>query len=358
MNTNKNIYYINDITKKIPNGGNKAKSDFKYVFEKMGFIELDLSSKFKHNFFRNVNKVIMPLKLFFKCCRLHENDILFVQIPISSLNISSSLILFLKYMIRFKLIIVIHDIEKLRNVYKHFFTFYKNENRYFELSNAIICHNKTMKSYLIEQGIVEDKIFVLGIFDYILDPQKKINIATPRKKREINIAGNLDVRRSPYIYDLLNLNIKGIKLKIYGPFYDKKLVSFNKNSYKGCYSSDEIPYVLTGGWGLVWDGESIDACTGKIGDYLAYINQHKVSLYIAAGLPVIIWENAGLSEFVKENKIGILVSNLTTLKEQVEQISDEVYIEMVDHVMQIRQKLLSGEFAENVIYQVLAWIRG
>lgn len=358
MNINKGVYYINDIARSEPNGGNKAKSDFIKVFENMGFREMDLSIKPKTPFFRNIVKVFLPLKLFFKCIFLHRDNFVFVQVPTYSLRLYSPVLFFLKNVIKFKMIIVIHDIERLRNTYRFSSAFLKNEDEYLEISDAIICHNKVMKNYLVNRGIAEDKIFILGIFDYILDLKNEINVATLDKKNEINIAGNLDVGKSPYIYELLNSNIEGIELKLYGPSYNEELVFSNKNSYKGCYPSDEIPYLLTGGWGLVWDGESISSCTGSIGDYLVYINQHKVSLYIAAGLPVIIWENAGLAEFVRENKIGIVVSSLVTLKEQIEQVSDELYVEMINHVMELREKLLIGGYAESVIYQVFIWLRG
>ncbi len=356
MNINKRVFFINDVAKSEPNGGNKAKSDFIKVFEKMGFKEMDLSIKPKTPFLRNIIKVVLPLKLFFKCICLHKDNFVFVQVPTYSLRLYSPVLFFFKNVIKFKMIIVIHDIEKLRNTYKFSPAFLKNEEKYLKISDAIICHNKVMKNYLVNCGITEDKIFILGIFDYILDQKKEINMATLDKKNEINIAGNLDIKRSPYVYKLLNSDIEGIELKLYGPFYNDELVFCNKNSYKGCYPADEIPYLLTGGWGLVWDGESIDSCVGSIGNYLVYINQHKVSLYIAAGLPVIIWENAGLAEFVKENQIGIVVSSLTELKEQIMQVSDEVYMEMVKHVMELRKKLLIGGYAESVIYQVFMGI--
>lgn len=358
MNINKGIYYINDVAKSEPNGGNKAKLDFIKVFDKMGFKEMDLSIKPQTSFFRNIIKVVLPLKLFFKCILLHKDNFLFVQIPTYSLRLYSPILFFLKNIIKFKMIIVIHDIERLRKIYRFSSAFLKNEDKYLEISDAIICHNKAMKNYLINRGISENKIFILGIFDYILDSKNEINKATVDKKNEINIAGNLDVRRSPYVYELLNSNIEGIKLKLYGSFYDEELVFSNKKSYKGCYPSDKIPSILTGGWGLVWDGESISSCTGSIGEYLIYINQHKASLYIAAGLPVIIWEKAGLAEFVKENRIGIVVSSLVTLKEQIERVSDEEYVEMVNHVLELREKLLIGGYAESVIYQVCMRFKG
>ncbi len=358
MNINRDVYYIDDIAKSEPNGGNKAKSDIKKIFEKKGFRKLDLSIKAEKRFLKILTKVLLPIKLFFKCLCLRNNNIVFIQIPTYSLLFCSPVLFLMKRIIKFKMIIVIHDIEKLRNIYKFPAFFLKHEDKYLELSDAIICHNKAMKNYLVGRGILERKVFVINIFDYILESDNGTYISTPYNKYVVNIAGSLDVRRSPYVYKLLNANNKGIEWKVYGPYYNENMVHSNLNSYKGCYPSNEIPYHLTEGWGLIWDGESINSCTGKYGEYIKYINQHKASLYIASGLPVIIWENAGLADFIKENHIGITISNLTTLKEQIDHVSDELYVEMKENVMKVREKIINGEYADKVINEAATWLRG
>ncbi|NRO11242.1 Beta-1,6-galactofuranosyltransferase WbbI [Lactobacillus helveticus] len=46
------------------------------------------------------------------------------------------------------------------------------------------------------------------------------------------------------------------------------------------------------------------------GNYLRYNDPHKLSLYLASGIPVIIWKKAAEAKFVEENKVGITVDSL------------------------------------------------
>ena len=62
---------------------------------------------------------------------------------------------------------------------------------------------------------------------------------------------------------------------------------------------------LFGSFGLVWDGMSSETCKGSFGEYLRINNPHKTSLYLASGIPVIIWSKAALAEFIEKNKCGI-----------------------------------------------------
>ena len=56
-------------------------------------------------------------------------------------------------------------------------------------------------------------------------------------------------------------------------------------------------------FGLVWDGTSLDGCNGRYGEYLKFNNPHKTSLYLSCGIPVIIWKEAALADFVEEHKV-------------------------------------------------------
>lgn len=346
---NSKIYYLRDTKKNEPNGGNKAKSDFYTIFEKMKFRELDFSFKSHNKIIRNFEKILLPVRLLSLCKILTKESIVIVQIPTYAINIYSSIFFWLKKIIRFRMILIIHDIERLRNIY-HFSKLYlKNEDKYLKKADIVICHNEYMKKYLENKEIDTNRIVVLGIFDYILNEKEKLNIANIDNKMIVNVAGSLDVKRSPYIYKLLNMEFHKINLKLYGPEYNLRLVKKNSNCFMGCYPASEIPYKLYGGWGLVWDGDRISDCSGNYGKYLVYINQHKVSLYIAAGLPIIIWEKAGLADFVAENEIGILISDLRTLEDKIENVDDRLYMQMVKNIEKIREKLLVGSYAELAI---------
>ena len=107
---------------------------------------------------------------------------------------------------------------------------------------------------------------------------------------------------------------------IYGPNYtpEKKC---SRIVYQGEFSADELPAHLKGQFGLIWDGSSVNTCEGNFGEYLRYNNPHKISLYLACGLPVIIWavsythliRGSNVTSALNENygiPTGILISEV------------------------------------------------
>lgn len=61
--------------------------------------------------------------------------------------------------------------------------------------------------------------------------------------------------------------------------------------WHGSFKPEESPEHLQG----VWDGDSVDTCAGNTGAYLRYNNPHKTSLYLACGMPVIVWKEAAIA---------------------------------------------------------------
>ena len=41
-------------------------------------------------------------------------------------------------------------------------------------------------------------------------------------------------------------------------------------TYFGSFLPDELPVALEGGFGLVWDGDSAETCSGVFGEYLRF----------------------------------------------------------------------------------------
>lgn len=337
-------YYINTILTVESNGGSKAKSDINIILKKMGFEEIYLPCRGKQtSFFSKFTSIIEALCLF----KLSSSSVVFFQSPSNKSILFDKMVLYAKRIKKFKLIVIIHDIEELRKIYVKNAHYIFNERQFFNISDAIICHNESMKSYLIKQGKDRKKIFPIEIFDYMIDGNFKINNII-NQKNEIVVAGNLSYKKSAYIYDLGELVSNNLIIRLYGPEYEEKRKN-DKVIFEGCYLPDEVPKKLRGGWGLVWDGNSIETCQGNTGDYLIYINQHKASLYLASGLPIIIWEKAGLAPYVKKNKVGICITSLRDIEKKINAITDEEYKLMCENVEQIRQKLMDGFYAEKVV---------
>ena len=117
----------------------------------------------------------------------------------------------------------------------------------------------------------------------------------------------------------------------------------------GAFLPEELPYVMDGSFGLVWDGESAKTCSGIYGKYLQINNPHKTSLYLASGIPVIIWEKAALADFVKKYKVGIPIKSLEDLEHTLEAITEDEYDEMLIHAKKMAVKLRSGYFTKRAV---------
>ena len=162
---------------------------------------------------------------------------------------------------------------------------------------------------------------------------------TTYSNKTIVIAGNLSRQKSAYIYQLNDIT-DHCHYNLYGIGYDGK--DTENVSYKGAFSPDELISQLQGQYGLVWDGESCDTCSGAFGEYLKYNNPHKFSLYLAAGLPVIIWKSAALAVYVEKYGLGMCIDSLKELDSRLSAITSDDYLRMVENVAKYRKSLVNG----------------
>ena len=156
----------------------------------------------------------------------------------------------------------------------------------------------------------------------------------------IDYAGNLN--KALFLYK----KFSNKKIYVYGP---NKTSNFNFANYKGQYSPEDIPLHINEGWGLVWDGKSVTTLEGKMGNYLKFITPHKLSMYIRSGIPVIVWKQAAVYNFVKKNNIGIGIDKLTDVDDELANISSEQYAQMRKSVLQLAEKLDEGYFTKKAI---------
>ena len=141
------------------------------------------------------------------------------------------------------------------------------------------------------------------------------------------------------------MDVSSIRLDLYGIHFQEDAFHGKENvRYNGAFHPDELPGKLEGSFGLVWDGPVSTTCAGNTGEYLKYNNPHKTSLYLAANLPVIIWEQAALASFVKEHGLGITVGSLSQIDAAVRSLSREEYDRMAKNAHAMGEKIRSGYF--------------
>lgn len=247
-----------------------------------------------------------------------QGDTLLVQYPLDMYpKVSRVAIPFLRRMKEngVQIIMLIHDLDSLRGVEGN------GERHFLETADVLISHNQVMAEYLCERGYGDKAIRTLGLFDYLAqDVSTTCNTGDPR---EVVVAGNLRPDKAGYVYRLGQLDSQ-VRFRLYGPNYQESVPQAGVK-YCGQYPPEQLPQVLRGGFGLVWDGDQVDTCAGVFGNYLKYNNPHKTSLYLACGLPVIVWDQSALADYVVEHHLGIAVGSLEDLPWRLQRMSREEY---------------------------------
>lgn len=241
---------------------------------------------------------------------------------------------------------MIHDIYYLRddgNVYHDKNETQKLEVSFFNAADAVIVHNDVMKKKLANDGVTTPMVS-LGVFDYLYDG-KSAEITQDDKIRLV-FAGNLSPEKSGFIYQYKP--DERVAFNLYGTKPDSLSSSFD---YKGSFPPDDLIENIAGNYGLVWDGPSADTCTGSFGNYLRYNDPHKLSLYLAAGLPVVVWDEAALASFVTEAGIGKTISNLGQLAD-LPGVNTEEYKTMRNQVLKYSANVRSGEYLISAVKKV------
>ena len=343
-------YQIFDSTEELNHAGTKATMDITQICEQMHFKKLPVRKiSNKYSLYDKIKRQAYYAIDWEKCYNtIEKNSIVLLQHPFHYKQLlREKILLKLKNQKKVKFISLVHDVEELRK--SRYDSYYEEEfNFMLRIADVLIVHNVQMKQFFLSKGVQEEKIVVLEIFDYLQCDEK---IKKPKFDRSISIAGNLDVEKCQYLGELGKLN--RVTINLYGPNFSESLKTNKNIIYHGSFPANEISAQLCQGFGLVWDGKSIDTCNGDYGEYLKYNNPHKLSLYLSSGIPVIIWAKAAEAPFVKQNNLGICVDSLQQLEKVLCDLSEDRYLEFSKSVFQIRSRLIKGVYTKKAISTAL-----
>lgn len=248
---------------------------------------------------------------------------------------------------KFRLITLIHDLDMYRYQSGRAVS---REKIILNYSTVIISHNEKMSAYLIDKGVDNSRIIELGIFDYLVaDSVNKAIKEESISNRSLVIAGNLKGEKCKYLYTLIDEN--KVPLDVYGVNFEREKENKKQQmtKYHGAFPAPQLPSIISGGFGLVWDGESVHTCSGNYGEYLKINNPHKTSLYLVSGLPIVIWKQAALAEFVVNNGLGLAVDSLEEASTCVQNVTKGEYLKMIQNVNLMGEKLRAGKFTQYAV---------
>ena len=332
----------------VKNAGNKARNDVEEIVKREGYQALVLSVD---NWYEmsTIKAQLHKSKAFGQALdQLQQGDELLIQFPMLHHSFFTTHHVKKVQKKGVKVHFIIHDLEALRYVnvenfpLKHKIRIQIQESGLLGAADGIIAHNPVMKSVLVDKGIAEDKIVSLGIFDYLIPNFQEKSGQT--KDQPIIVAGNLAQEKAGYLYGLP----AEPAYNLYGVGFDESRALENE-TYFGSFLPDELPAALEGGFGLVWDGDSAETCSGVFGEYLRYNNSHKASLYLASGFPLVVWKQSALSHFVLEKDCGIAVDSLHDLKETIDNLSDADYQDLVDNAKRVGQEIRDGHYLKTAL---------
>lgn len=334
------------------NAGNKARNDVEEIVKREGYqpLLLTVDDWYQMGTLKAQQHKAKALAQAFS--QLKSGDQLLIQFPMLHHSFFTTRLVRKIQRRGVKVYFIIHDLEALRYAnldtvpLKHKIRVHLQESSLLKIADGIIAHNPIMKSVLVDKGIAENKTVSLGIFDYLIPNFQEKTGQT--KNLPIIVAGNLAQEKAGYLYQLPARPA----YNLYGVGFDESRALANE-TYFGSFLPDELPAVLEGGFGLVWDGDSAETCSGVFGEYLRYNNSHKASLYLASGFPLVVWKQSALSHFVLENGCGIAVESLHDLSQAIEQLDDKDFQDLLVNAKRIGQKIRNGSYLTNALNKIV-----
>ena len=326
--------------------GVKAPGDMCEIMRRRGYHPLYL-----YEYIRGEINLQAKLKKMFSWLgivkKVKRHSCVVMQYPYNLTTMAEPFIRFLQKWKHVRFVFILHDIDSIRayNV-----NFAEQREKILPEIDYLICHNEAMKSYLIYKGIRREKIYSLGIFDYLHNFKLSDLKHVDEGERTVIVAGNLNVRKSPYLGDLLRSK-RDYVINLYGPSFEPAS-DYDNYTYFGQIDPGELPSKLEGAFGLVWDGDSLETCGGATGKYLRYNNPHKASLYISSCIPVIVWDQSAIAEYVEKNGLGIVVSSIKNIDKEINSIDAERYNTIKQNVKKEAEKLTRGWYLNNVLNQI------
>lgn len=317
------------------NAASKARTDVDRTLVRNGYEIIEIPyAKYQGKLSAIASHLIAILKTIKKIERIKPIDII-IQYPGYRIG-TRTIDLLTKLLSQYHLTILIHDIDSLR--YKGEIS--DRELNIFKRSARILVHTENMYQYLVRKG-VKVQMDILWLFDYYAKETATLN--NVKDTYSLVFAGNLD--KSGFLKKI-GSKLTPYTLYLYGLPLDYSWPEGLK--YEGKFAPDEINDIK-GDWGLVWDGNSIEKCDGQMGEYLKYNSSHKVSLYLASGKPVIVWNQSAVAPFIKRNNLGLGINSLEEIPVLLNNISKEQYNKFLTSVKEIQEKLRSGKILETLV---------
>jgi hypothetical protein len=334
MSTAKKYFIQEYLHQELFHGG-VGNIDAEKIFLSLGYKAIEFPGTFDFSLRSKWKRLRYLIKLFF---RISSRDLVVFQFPLYA-KVHQLLI----NLLRIKgvpIICVIQDIEGWRSENDELF---RKEKKAFRSLRLFIVHNERMHQWLQNQ-VPHAAIVQMEFHDFLTKPVYQHR----SKGNHIIIAG--DLQKTTFIQKLGQLN--QLSFSIYGTGYSENNSIPENVAYKGVFPPYELVHHIQGSFGLVWYGPDIENFTGVYAGYLTIISPHKLSLYIMAGIPVIVPATSASAILVKKYGIGCTIDRLSDIDGVIKNLSDSAYQKMVDNTRPLAIQLSQGHFLKRALTEL------
>ena len=336
-----NLYYIYRRPKLENDAGYKYREDVLTILSDSGADIIYDDREMEASYIKRKTGTILFL---FRCLRRLKRHSMVLTLFPASVTIHKVLrpLCVLK---RSGLVGIIMDINSLRFLS----TDRRKEFRQLGLFDSLIVQNRKQCDIIRESGY-RKPISIQGILDFLGEPV--VREENP-EHHMICYGGALTREQSGFLLEWQKQhNLQHLQIMIYGPRLEFD-VEDDHFHYCGESSPEEIIHQLSGSYGLVWNGTSIDSLGGIKGGYYRVASPHKLSMYIMAGLPVIVHKDSAMADFVTDQHIGLTVDSLEDLEERISEVSDEQYREFVENVRKVGKRISKGYYLRTSLHELV-----
>lgn len=215
---------------------------------------------------------------------------------------------------------------------------YRKLTDIYNMADLVIVPSQAMLDFLRGKGLKVEKILFQSMWDLPFDGE----VSIPEFRRQIFFSG------SPNRFPAVKAWNYQTPLCWFGG-EDFPLNGENIR-FKGWRNTAELLAAYgEGGFGLVWEQKS---CS----DYYKYNQPHKLSTYLAAGIPVIMERGLTHEQTVERYGLGFVVESLGEASDVVKNISEDEYYRLVDHVRDMSFLVREGLFTKKLLIDTVNYL--
>lgn len=274
---------------------------------------------------------------------IQPGDLVVVQFPMwTHLNFQAEFFDYISNIELVKMVCLIHDIPTWmftqgKEEYDRVNDFWLKQLKKFDM--LIVANSKA--AHKLQDDGVDVPMIPMHLWDY--------SYSGPRQEKQF--------RKKLYYAsgrDIVDIDYTAATpLYLYNKHVENRVLDNGSVTWLGRKPSDEIVSTADGGFGVVVTENLKEKSNMNFVYYNQFNNPTKLSMYLAAGLPLITSSKTHHAQLIKEQGIGLVVDDLNDIDSVLASMTSQDYQEMVNRVKPWQEAVSEGFFIKRALASML-----